>query len=175
MVRGPSIVRCHLGVLLGGNRFQTYVVERDDELIEDLLSIERRFLANARLGIAPEMDGSEAATEYLRRISPHDDASRWELPEPVESLATAYLAASASVKSAEEQKASAANLLRAAMGDHALAIGKSVKVSLKNNRDTDYIDWAALASAVAWAPEQITAATRTRTGNRPLIVSWVGD
>jgi len=175
MCRGPLIERCHLAVLIGGNRFRSYVIDRDDDTAGHILSIERRFLANARLGIPPAMDGSEAATNYLRNLSPRDNGARWDLPEPVEELATAFLSAKAQAEAIVEQTAILGNKLRLAMGDHALAIGKSVKVSLKNNRDTDYIDWAALAPAVAWTPEQITAATRTRTGNRPLIVSYIGD
>jgi predicted phage-related endonuclease len=166
----PGIERTYLGVLVGGQKLRSYVVERDNDLIANLLTVERRFLANSRAGIAPEMDGSEAATEYLRRLSPHDDASRWELPEPVELLATAYLAASASVKSAEEQKSSAANLLRAAMGDHALATGKSLKVSYKNSKDTDWVDWRACAETTA-SDEIIAKFTSTKVGNRPLIVT----
>ena len=173
MCRGPQIVRCHLAVLIGGNRYRDYVIERDDEAIGYLVTVERRFLANSLAGIAPEMDGSEAATEYLRRISPHDDASRWELPEPVEALATAYLAASASMKSAEEQKASAANLIRAAMGDHALATGRSLKVSYKNNKDSDRIDWKALVRSLPSGA--LVPFTTIEPGARPLIVTYIGD
>ena len=175
MVRGPSIVRCHLGVLLGGNRFQAYVVERDDELIEDLLSIERRFLANARLGIAPAMDGSEAATNFLRLKSPHDDASRWDLPESVEDIATAYLAASASVKSAEEQKASAGNRLREAMSDHASGAGRLLKITYRNSKDRTNVNWEEVAREVGASPVIVQKHTVVTPGPRPLIVTYIGD
>jgi len=170
MVRGPDIVRCHLGVLLGGNRFQTYVVERDDEMIEDLLAIERRFLANARLGIAPEMDGSEAATNYLRNLSPRDNGARWELPESVEALGLAYMAARAAEESAIEQKASAGNKLREAMSDHASGAGRLLKITYRNSRDRTVINWQAAAEA-AHAPTE--PFTTTVPGNRPLIVTML--
>ena len=172
MVRGPSIVRCHLGVLLGGNRFQTYVVERDDELIEDLLSIERRFLANARLGIAPAMDGSEAATNYLRNLSPRDNGARWELPEDVEALGLAYMAARAAEESAIEQKASAGNKLREAMSDHASGAGRLLKITYRTSRDRTIVNWQAAAEAAGVSPVPFTT---TVPGNRPLVVTLLSD
>ena len=175
MCRGPQIVRCHLAVLIGGNRYRDYVIERDDEAIANLLTVERRFLADSRAGIAPEMDGSEAASEYLRRLSPRDNGEKWDLPESVEALATAYLAASASLKSADEQKASAGNLLRLAMGAHAFAVGKMVKVSYHNSKDREEIDWRKVATLAAYSPEQVAVSTTTKPGTRPLIVSLLGD
>lgn len=173
MCRGPQIVRCHLAVLIGGNRYRDYVIERDDEAIANLLTVERAFLFNARAGIPPEMDGSEAATAYLRGLSPRDNGERWDLPESVENLATAYLASLAAVKSAEEQKASAGNLLRAGMGDHALATGKLVKVSYKNNKDTDWVDWKAVAFIAGAEDDLIAKYTSTKPGNRPLVVTLI--
>jgi putative phage-type endonuclease len=171
----PLIKRAYVAVLIGGQKLRSYVVERDDGMIEDLLKIERKFLVDSRAGIAPPMDGSEAATAYLRGISPRDNGERWELPESVENLATAYLGALASVKSAEEAKASAGNLLRAAMGDNAAGVGKSVKVSYKNGKDSDWTDWRACALNSSVTPEWIAKYTSTRSGTRPLIVSLLGD
>lgn len=169
MCRSPDIDRCYLAVLIGGQKLQSYVVERDAEMIADLLRIERRFLADARRGIPPEMDGSEAATAYLRNLSPHDDESRWDLPDDVEEMATAYMAASAAVKSATEQKESAANRLRQAMGDHAVGVGKLVRVSYKNNKDSDKVDWKALVRSL---PDgHLKQFTTVEPGARPLVVT----
>ena len=167
----PGVVRCHLAVLIGGQKLRSYVVERDSDLIEDLLRIERTALANGLAGIPPPMDGSEAAANFLRLKSPRDNGERWDLPESVEQIATAYLAASASVKSAEEQKASAGNRLRDAMGDHALATGRSVKVSFKNSKDQDWVDWRGLAESRQPAVGDLARWTSTKVGNRPLIVT----
>jgi putative phage-type endonuclease len=166
----PGVVRCHLAVLIGGQKLRSYVIERDEELIEDLLRIERTALANGLAGIPPPMDGSEAATNFLRLKSPRDNGERWDLPVAVEQIATAYLAASALVKSAEEQKASAGNKLRDAMGDHALATGRSLKVSYRNSKDQDWTDWRAVAETTA-SDEIIAKFTSTKLGNRPLIVT----
>jgi len=176
MVR-PGIVRCHLAVLIGGQKLQSYVIERDDEMIEDLLRIERRFYADAIRGIPPDMDGSEAATEYLRGLHPRDTGEKIELAEGVEALAFAYLAHSAAEKAAGEEKAKYANRLREAMGANALGIGKSVKVSYKNSKDRVETDWRKVLDQVRPLldddsyQEAIDHNTEIKAGNRPLIVT----
>ena len=171
----PGIERCHLAVLIGGQKLRSYVVERDEELIEDLLTVERRFLANARAGIPPPVDGSEAATAYLRGLSPRDNGTRVELTEPVEALALAYLSAREQEKVVVEQKETAANRLREALGDTALAVGKMVKVSFKTSRDSNWTDWKAVAEATHAPPEIVDRYTSTKVGARPLVVSYIGD
>ena len=173
----PRIVRVHIAVLIGGQKLRSYVVERDDEMIEDLLSIERRFLANARLGIPPEMDGSEAATNYLRNLSPRDNGARWELPESVEDLATAFLSAREQEKSTVEQTAILGNKLRLAMGDNASGIGRLVKVSYKTGKDREVIDWKGALAGLAplSAATDLKPWTYPTPGTRPLIVSYIGD
>ena len=170
MVR-PGIVRCHLAVLIGGQKLQSYIVERDDELIEDLLRIERRFYADAIRGIPPDMDGSEAATEYLRGLNPRDTGEKIDLTDEVESLALAYLAASASEKAAGEEKATAANRLREAMGANALGVGRSVKVSYKSSKDRVEIAWREVVADLAPPQEVLDRHTTIKEGNRPLIVT----
>ena len=169
----PGIERCHIAVLIGGQKLRSYVVERDDEMIEDLLAIERRFLANARLGIAPEMDGSEAATNYLRNLSPRDNGAKWELPEPVEELATAFLSAKAQAEAIAEQTAILGNKLRLAMGDNASGIGKLVKVSYKTGKDREVIDWKGALAGLAplSAATDLKPWTYPTPGTRPLIVT----
>jgi len=165
----PGVVRCHLAVLIGGQKLQTYVVERDEELIEDLLRIERTALSNARAGIPPPMDGSEAASNYLRLKSPRDNGERVELTEPVEALALAYLSAREQEKVVAEQKEAIANRLRDAMGDHALGTGRSVKVSYKNNKDGEKVDWKALVRSLPSG--SLASFTTIEPGARPLIVT----
>ena len=167
----PGIVRCYLAVLIGGQKLQSYVIQRDDEMIEDLLRIERRFYADAIRGIPPDMDGSEAATEYLRGLNPRDTGEKIDLTDEVESLALAYLAASASEKAAGEEKATAANRLREAMGANALGVGRSVKVSYKSSKDRVEIAWREVVADLAPPQEVLDRHTTIKEGNRPLIVT----
>jgi len=167
----PSILRCHLAVLIGGQKLRSYVVERDEELIEDLLRIERTALSNGLAGVPPPMDGSEAATNFLRLKSPRDNGERVELTEMAEALALAFMSAKEQEKAATEQKELTANRLREALGDTALATGRMVKVSFKNSKDQDWIDWRAIVLSSGLTDEVIAKWTSTKVGNRPLIVT----
>ena len=171
----PGILRVHVAVLVGGQKLRSYVVERDEELIEDLLRIERTALSNARAGIPPPMDGSEAASNYLRLKSPRDNGERVELTEPVEALALAFMSAKEQDKAATEQKELTANRLREALGDTALATGRMVKVSFKSNRDTDWVDWKAAYLSAHPDGDGLAPFTSTKVGARPLVVTLLSD
>jgi hypothetical protein len=121
------------------------------------------------------MDGSEAATNYLRNLSPRDNGARWELPESVEDLATAFLSAKAQAETIVEQTAILGNRLRLAMGDNAAGIGKLVKVSYKAGKDREVTDWRAVTFNSNASPGLIRQYTTTTPGTRPLIVSYIGD
>jgi putative phage-type endonuclease len=171
--RGPEIKRCYLAVLIGGQKFQKYVVERDDELIGNLLTIERKFLDDTDAGIPPTIDGTDACSEYLRSRFPKDDGSLLALPERVESDALAYLAVMAEEKDVAERKALIGNRLRSALEAASGGSGKDVRVTYRAQRDRIETDWKALAATLS--ARTLKRFTTTKQGNRPLIVSFIGD
>jgi putative phage-type endonuclease len=168
MMCRPGIERCYLAVLIGGQKLQSYVVERDEEMIADLLRIESRFLARSQRGIPPEMDGSEAATAYLRNLSPRDDGTRVDLTVEVEALALAYLSAREQSDAVERQKAEIGNKIREAMADNAAGVGRMVKITFRNSKDRTVVNWQAAAEAAGAPTEPFTT---TVPGNRPLVVT----
>jgi predicted phage-related endonuclease len=175
----PGIERCYIAVLIGGQKLQPYVVERDDELIGYLLTLERRFLENTRAGIPPEIDGSDAATEYLRQLHPSDDGSQIELAPDVEDIAREYLAAKAQEKEAKEKIALLGNVLRDRLEKASSAVGREIKVSYRQSKDRTETDWRAIANFMlarfGREQELIDQYTKTKPGDRPLLVSWIGE
>jgi putative phage-type endonuclease len=109
--------------LIGGQRLVTHRVERDDELIDDLLTIEARFWADVEAKRPPEPDGSKATTALLGRLY-EVEPDRVEVVELAEVDAT--LAALASAKererSAAEDRATAENALKVRMGSAELLV-----------------------------------------------------
>lgn len=185
MVR-PGIERCYIAVLIGGQKLQKYVIERDDELIGYLLTLERRFLENTRAGIPPEIDSSDAATEYLRSVHPKDDGTQVPLPPDTEDIARKYLAAKAAEKAAQEEIALHGNLLRERLAAAAVGVGKEIKVTYRASKDREVTDWRAAATDLSLrlvaagvnADEvggSIAKHTKTTPGARPLVVSWIGE
>ncbi|MFU1714114.1 YqaJ viral recombinase family protein [Bacillus amyloliquefaciens] len=67
-VLGPEYKKAYFAVLIGGNKFVWKEIERDDELIEMIFTAEVEFWNAAVLGgVAPALDGSSAAEEYLKK------------------------------------------------------------------------------------------------------------
>lgn len=177
----PGIERCYLAVLIGGQKLKPYVVERDDELIRNLLTIETAFLDRAHAGIPPEIDGSDAATQYLLDRFPKDNGVVVNLPESVEALAVAYLNVMAEEKETAERKAAIGNQLRATLEAASGGVGKDVRIVYKAQKDREVVDWRGVLAQVQPLvdPDSYTEAidhnTTTKPGNRPLIVSYIGD
>lgn len=58
---------CYIAVLVGGNQFKYYTVQRDDEYIERLIEVETDFWNNNVLKRQePEIDGHEFTSEFLK-------------------------------------------------------------------------------------------------------------
>ncbi|MFP3683945.1 YqaJ viral recombinase family protein [Bacillus sp. SIMBA_026] len=67
-VLGPEYKKAYFAVLIGGNKFVWKEIERDDELIEMIFTAEVEFWNTSVLGgVAPALDGSSAAEEYLKK------------------------------------------------------------------------------------------------------------
>ena len=80
-----SVTGCqaaYIAVLIGGNSFRWKLVERDDELISMLVSLEEAFWNHVRNGTPPPLDGSEASAKFLAERFPNSvPKSRIALPD----------------------------------------------------------------------------------------------
>ena len=111
------------GVLIAGQRLEVRRVQRDQELIDHLITIEAEFWHMVEEKIPPPVDGSKACTELLGHL--------WDVkPEAVvtldrrdvEPILVARAEAAAALKTAEEQKSLADNQLKHLIADHEVAI-----------------------------------------------------
>lgn len=60
-----------IAVLVGGNKFRYKYVERDEELIEYVIELEKDFWENNVLAkVPPAIDGSDSAKELLKKMYP---------------------------------------------------------------------------------------------------------
>lgn len=63
--------KCYIAVLVGGNNFVWKLIERDEEIIQYLIDIEKNFWINhVEKRIPPEIDGSGASSEVLKMLYP---------------------------------------------------------------------------------------------------------
>lgn len=108
-----------LAVLIGGQRFVHKRIERDDELIQQLIEIERDFWENHVVPcVPPEMDGSPASTELLKRMYPEGKPNTIDLPSEAGELIETLDLLNEELKALEERKAECENRLKAMLGEN---------------------------------------------------------
>lgn len=108
-----------LAVLIGGQKFIHKRIERDDELIQQLIEIERDFWENHVVpGIPPELDGSSASTELVKRMYPRATLSKIDLPSKAKELIEELEALEEELKPLEERKDEIKNKLKQMLGEH---------------------------------------------------------
>lgn len=108
-----------LAVLIGGQRFVHKRIERDDELIQQLIEIERDFWENHVVPcVPPEMDGSTASTELLKRMYPEGKPNTINLPSEAGELIETLDLLNEELKALEIRKAECENRLKAMLGEN---------------------------------------------------------
>jgi len=75
----------YIAVLIGGNQFKYYFIERDEEIISLLIKLEKQFWDCVVKKKPPKLDGSKASSELLNRLYPKGK-SKDIVPLPGEAL-----------------------------------------------------------------------------------------
>ena len=71
----------YVAALIFGKEFLIHKIERDEELIESLITIEKRFWEqNVLAGVMPDPDGSKTADVVLAKYFPQQEGIRVDLP-----------------------------------------------------------------------------------------------
>lgn len=96
--------RCHFAVLIGGCDYREYVVEQDAADVAVMVREGSAFLDSITAGQRPDIDGSDATYQVIRRLHPEIDDEHHELdPE----LARALVQADQMAKRAAEVRQAA--------------------------------------------------------------------
>jgi putative phage-type endonuclease len=109
----------YLAVFIGGQNFKWLRINRDDELISLLVSIEEDFWERVKRQDPPPLDGSQSATEVLKYLYP-DAKNDEEIELEMEALPIIekYKEACEAEKEAKRQKDEASNQLKFMLKDH---------------------------------------------------------
>lgn len=103
-----------VAVLIGGNTYKHFDIERNPAFIEELEELAREFWARVQNGDPPPIDGSERTLDAIKRLHPLDNGCTVRLPEEALEWVQAWEAAKAHAKAAEENAdAAKAKLLNA--------------------------------------------------------------
>lgn len=128
-----------IAVLIGGNKFVHKKIERDEELIQYLINIEKDFwLNNVEKNEPPMFDGSDASTELLKHLYPESIADSFvSLGKQEELLIEARDQVDREIKVLQEQKVEYENKIKAKLGTNEVGGTENYKVywkSYKTNR-----------------------------------------
>jgi putative phage-type endonuclease len=130
---------CYLAVLIGGNTFKYYFIERDEELIQYLLDIEINFWNNHILTrIPPEMTGLEAEKDMLKTIYPDSndmDDTFTNLPLECVEYVEKVDVAKQLIEELKKEKTKFENEIKAFMGDVEVGYAGIHKVTWKTSKD----------------------------------------
>lgn len=129
----------YLAVLIGGNTFKYYYIERDEELIAYLLQIETTFWNNHILTrIPPEMTGLSAEKDMLREMYPtsvDEEATMTSLPnECIERFETIDVIKQL-MDELKKEKTKHENELKAIIGDVEWGYAGTHKFTWKTAKD----------------------------------------
>lgn len=111
------------GILIGTARFVWCDIDRNDEVIAELIRQEGEFWERVQSGDPPPIDGSPRTGELLKKLYPSDTGKTLviEAPPLIEA-ARLLVSAKAVVKQAEADIALYENQLKSAIGDASLAV-----------------------------------------------------
>ncbi|HBZ09152.1 MAG TPA: hypothetical protein DEO65_04580 [Bacillus bacterium] len=123
-----------IAVLVGGNKFIYKKVDRDEELIQYLIDIEKNFWEEHVLKEnPPAFDGSDASTELLKTLYPEAiPESEITLPPDTEKLIDALDQVNTELKELQMQKKEYENKVKALMGENEKAVAGGRIVTWKS-------------------------------------------
>ena len=76
--------KTYIAALIGGNHFEYRLIDRDNEMIAKIIAMEKLFWeVNVLGGIAPEIDGTKATTEFFNSKYSFSNGQTIELPEDI--------------------------------------------------------------------------------------------
>jgi len=131
-----------VAVLVGGHELRTYRLERDDALIEGLITLEAEFWRHVEEDIPPPADASDSAGDALRALFPSDDQRTIYVTEQPE-LTQAFEQLQQIRSDLEHTKRTEAQLkhqLQQAMGSASVAEFPTGRLTWKKSADTQALD-----------------------------------
>ncbi len=123
----------YIAVLIGGNTFKWKFIERDEEIISMLITLENDFWEHIQNGLPPALDGSSASEKFLAERFPESiPKSKIELPEGAEKIIEEYNSACEKLEEISERKNKAENLLKEMLGENEIGTSGNSVITWKS-------------------------------------------
>lgn len=113
-----GLARAFVAVLIGGQHFEQFEVERDDELVANLIEVEREFWARVERREPPAPDASESASRALQRLyADFEKDTEIDLPIEASSLLDALRETKRVAAEMKDEDRRLSNALKALLGE----------------------------------------------------------
>lgn len=114
-------------VLVGGNKFYTYELDRDETTISYMVDIAEKFWYGVQNRIPPAFDGSEDSKNVLKTLYPMSERTEIDLTVPAADLFEKYEKTKTEEAYWSDKKSEAENLIKEMIGNNERArIGESI-------------------------------------------------
>ena len=135
----------HLAALIGGNDYRQYKVPHDQELADMLVEKANAWWkAHIETKTPPEIDGSQAAQDWIRRKFPDNVAPMIESDEKIDELAISLRDLRVDLAEMELKEDALKNKMRHAIGDNDGVIGGWGKAYNRKSKDKTTVDYKGL-------------------------------
>lgn len=158
-----------VAVLICGQELQIHRIHRDDNMIEQLIALERRFWDLVETDQQPPADGSGSADLALRCLYPNDSGTTvdWRDDPSKSALFADLLDVRSQLRKHQQHEAHIKQAITQAMDGASLALFETGSISWKKAQDARILDTAKLEHD---HPDLVSSYRKTRTGSRRFVV-----
>ena len=124
--------KAYVAALIGGNHFLYKLIERDNEIISKIIAMEKCFWeVNVLGGIAPDIDGTRATTEYFNSKYNVSNGLAVKLPEELVSECEEYSRLSNEIDRLTSAKDAVCNRIKNVLKENETGFAGKYKISWK--------------------------------------------
>lgn len=159
-----------VAVLVCGNEFRVYRIERDETMISNLIKLEAQFWHYVETDTPPPADGSDSAATALQALYPQDDGETLDLSDDVE-MGAAFadlLAVRASLATQEQSESQLKQRIQQRMGNATKAKFEVGEVTWKRSKDSVVLD---VPELLIDQPELLKRYPLVKSGSRRFLIS----
>lgn len=159
-----------VAVLICGQELQVHRIERDEQMIAQLIALERAFWGYVESGQAPAADGSDTAGRALRCLYPNDSGQTLDLTGELEMSAvfSDLIAVRQVLAEHLKREADLKQRIQQRMGDASRALFEGGDVSWKRSKDGNSFD---LGRLLRDRPELAVTYAKVVPGTRRFLVN----
>jgi len=159
-----------VAVLVCGNEFRIYRIERDEAMIARLIELEAKFWQHVESDTPPAADGSDSAATALQALYPQDDGAILDLSDDM-GMSAAFadlISVRALIAEQEKLEATLKQSIQQRMGNASKAVFEGGDVSWKRSKDGTALD---VAKLLIDQPDLLQRYPLVKAGSRRFLIS----